>query len=187
MPSHPVQFPVLPRRRLLAGAGLWLCAPLWVRAEAALPSIAVLPLDFIDDHENPATVDAQKRRLKAAYIELQQQLEQQHLYRVVDFAPAQPLLDKLLTEQTFMYRCPDCAVQIGQALNTDLVMTSWVQKVSELILNFNVEIYRVSTQRSLMSKSVDMRGNNDVSWQRSVRYLVQDMADKRAQNPRYGL
>jgi hypothetical protein len=31
-----------------------------------------------------------------------------------------------------------------------------------------------------------MRGNDDVSWQRAVRFLVRDMQDKRAANPAYG-
>jgi hypothetical protein len=66
------------------------------------------------------------------------------------------------------------------------VMTPWVQKVSELILNVNVLIYDVKAQRVTLTKSVDMRGNDDVSWQRAVRFLVRDMQDKRAANPAYG-
>ena len=109
------------------------------------------------------------------------------LYRVVDFAPAQPLLERLQAQQEYMYRCPDCAIQIGKALGAELVMTTWVQKVSELILNINIEIYEVASERSLLSKSVDMRSNDDVSWERSVRFMLRDMAEKRERNPRYGM
>ena len=66
-------------------------------------------------------------------------------------------------------------------------MATWVQKVSELILNFNVEIHDVAQQKVLLSKSVDMRGNEDVSWTRAVHYLVRDMSEKRAKNSKYGL
>ncbi|MEO7338269.1 MAG: DUF2380 domain-containing protein, partial [Caldimonas sp.] len=62
-----------------------------------------------------------------------------------------------------------------------------VQKVSELILNVNVQIYDVKAQKVVFTKSVDMRGNEDESWMRAVRYLVRDMAEKRERNPRYGL
>jgi hypothetical protein len=86
-----------------------------------------------------------------------------------------------------MHRCDDCAAQIGRLLGADLVMQTWVQKVSELILNLNVQIYDVQAQKVILSKSVDMRGNDDVSWTRAVRFLMRDFAEKRERNPGYGL
>jgi len=67
------------------------------------------------------------------------------------------------------------------------VAAGWVQKVSNLILNVNVEIREVGSNRVVLVKSVDMRGNNDDSWLRAVRYLVRDIEKKRAANPRHGL
>ena len=165
-----------------------LVAPLALRAQAtdALPSIAVLELDFVDEQPRPDEGGAQAKRLAAAHAQLQQTLRDAKLYRVVDLAPALPLLKTLRDQQEFMYRCEDCAHQIGRKLGTDLVMTTWVQKVSELILNFNVEVHDVAKAKPVLSKSVDMRGNNDESWRRAVAYLVRDMADKRQRNPRYG-
>ena len=156
-------------------------------AQPRLPTLAVLPFDFLDDHHNPATVEAQKRRLKKAHEQLQRELAERHLYRVVDIGPAEPLLEKLKSQQRYMHRCADCAQQVGRLLGTDLVMATWVQKVSELILNVNVEIHDVASGRPVLSKSVDMRGNDDVSWERSVRFLVRDMSDRRARNPQYGI
>ena len=182
----PIHLP-LDRRTLVRHASLALFSPAIAFAQALLPTLAVLPLDFIDDQHNPLTVEAQNRRLPKAHAQLQQELAARGLYRVVDFAPAQELLDRLRAQQEYMHRCADCAVQIGRKLGTELVMTTWVQKVSELILNINVEIYDVAGERSLLSKSVDMRSNDDVSWERSVRFLVRDMAEKRERNPRYGL
>jgi hypothetical protein len=174
------------RRLVLRGLGAALLLPSSTGADGVPPTIAVLPLDFLDDHQNPATVEAQNRRLAHAHQQLQQELQARGLYRVVDLAPAQSLVDEALASQAFLYRCPDCAVRVGRQLGTELVMTSWVQKVSELILNFNVEVFRVAAERSVLAKSVDMRGNQDVSWERAVRFLVADMADKRAADPRYG-
>ena len=45
----------------------------------------------------------------------------------------------------------------------------------------------MAQQKVLLSKSVDMRGNEDVSWTRAVHYLVRDMSEKRAKNSKYGL
>jgi hypothetical protein len=151
-----------------------------------LRSIAVLQIELLDEQNNPATKAAQEVRLGDALLQLREELRARGLYRVVDPAPTQALQDKLRAQQEFFYRCDDCAAQVGQQLGVDLVMTPWVQKVSELILNFNVQIFDVAAGKVIFSKSVDMRGNDNDSWKRAVRYLARDMAEKRSINPRYG-
>lgn len=153
----------------------------------ALPRLAVLDVELVDDQETPSTRAATEARLPRATALLQQELAAHGLYRVVDAAPARALQQRLRDQQAYLYRCADCAEQVGRRLGVDLVMAAWVQKVSELILNFNVEIHEVATGRIVLSKSVDMRGNEDASWRRAVRYLVRDMAEKRARNANYGL
>jgi hypothetical protein len=174
------------RRQLLLAAAAALAAPL--RAQG-LPSAVVLDFDLVDDHPNPEP-EAQaslQRWLHEAHDHLEQQLQAQNLYRIVALQGARSLMDKLRNEQEFMYRCEDCARQVGQQLDTDYAITGWVQKVSELILNFNIEVHDVRRGRVVLSKSVDLRGNNDDSWQRAVRFLVRDMAQKRQANPKYGM
>ncbi|WP_295645818.1 DUF3280 domain-containing protein [uncultured Methylibium sp.] len=178
------------RRSLIASMPfvLLLSAPA-LRAQSdpqRLPAVVVMEFDFVDDQKNPATVDAQTRRLRDAYVQLQRELAERGLYRVLDPAPVGALQRRLREQQEFMYRCDDCAHQVGVAAGADLVITAWVQKVSELILNVNLQVHDVAGQKLLLSKSVDMRSNDDVSWSRAVRYLVRDMAEKRAANPRYG-
>lgn len=155
-------------------------------APISLRSLAVVDFELVDEQNNPLTKAAQEVRLRDATLQLQQELSQRQLYRIVDAAPSRKLQDQLRSQQEFLYRCDDCAEQVGRLLGVDLVMVTWVQKVSELILNLNVQIYDVQAQKVVFTKSVDMRGNNDVSWVRGVRYLVRDMADKRERNPNYG-
>jgi Protein of unknown function (DUF2380) len=152
----------------------------------ALRSLAVLDFELVDEQNNPLTKTAQDLRLRNATAQLQQELADRQLYRIVDPAPSQALQRKLRSEQEFLYRCDDCAAQVGTLLGVDLVMATWVQKVSELILNLNVQVFDVKVQTVVFSKSVDMRGNEDASWTRAVRYLVRDIAEKRERNPRYG-
>ena len=185
------------RRWLLAACAAWLgTVAVATQAQTAAPpsaappsgplrSLTVLDFELVDDQNNPLTKAAQELRLVNATRQLQAELAQRQLYRVVELAPAQALLGKLRDQQEYMYRCDDCAAQVGQQLGIDLVMSTWVQKVSELILNLNVQIYDVKAQKVTFSKSVDMRGNDDVSWSRAVRYLARDMAEKRERNPRY--
>jgi hypothetical protein len=175
--------------------GLWLAGAPLVAARAAEPagaaverplrSLAVLDVELVDDQNTPTTRAATEARLPRAGAQLRQELAARHLYRIVDVAPARALQQRLREQQDYLYRCADCAEQVGRLLGVDLVMAAWVQKVSELILNFNVEVHEVATQRIALSKSVDLRGNQDDSWARAVRFLVRDMAEKRERNPGY--
>ena len=174
---------------LVAGLGTSWCQAHAQTVEAqpgAARSIAVLDFELVDDQNNPLTKAAQEVRLRDATLQLRRELAERRLYVVVDQAPSQTLQDRMRSQQDFLYRCDDCAAQVGKLLGVDLVMTPWVQKVSELILNLNVQIYDVTADKVAFSKSVDMRGNEDQSWTRAVRYLVRDMADKRERNPKYG-
>jgi Protein of unknown function (DUF2380) len=166
----------------------WL--PAWAQpgsaASGSLRSVVVLDFELVDDQNNPLTKAVQEVRLRNATLQLQQELARRQLYRVVDPAPSQELQRQLRSQQEYLHRCDDCAEQVGRLLGVDLVMATWVQKVSELILNLNVQILDVKAQKVVFSKSVDMRGNEDVSWTRAVRYLVRDMAEKRERNPAYG-
>lgn len=181
------------RRVLLSCLGAALLATsLSVRAQAPaapadLPSIAVLNFELIDDNHNPLTKEATQARLVRATAQLQEELGSRGLYRVVDAGPSQALQADLRNQQAYLYQCTDCVQQVGKLLGTDLVMTTWVQKVSELILNLNVEIHDIEAKKVVLTKSVDMRSNVDESWMRAVSYLVRDMVQRRAKDPQYGL
>lgn len=179
------------RRPFLAGCAAALGAlALPSRAQTTAPgelrSIAVIEFELVDDQNNPATKAATLARLPRATAQLQQELTKHGLYRVVDPSPSAALQARLREQQLFIYRCDDCVLQVGKLLGVDLAMSTWVQKVSELILNLNVQIHDVRTGELLLSKSVDMRGNVDTSWTRAVTFLTRDMAAKRAANPAYG-
>jgi Protein of unknown function (DUF2380) len=182
------------RRRWLEAASAVTLGAVWrttqaqttIAAPLALRSLAVLEFELVDEQNNPLTKAAQALRLANATLQLRRELTERQLYRVVDVSASQELQQKLRAQQEYLYRCDDCAQQVGVALGVELVMTPWVQKVSELILNLNVQIVDVKTAKPMFSKSVDMRGNEDASWSRAVRYLVRDMAEKREINPRYG-
>jgi hypothetical protein len=179
------------RRPFLAGIAAALGAvTLPGHAQSAAPgtlrSIAVIDFELVDDQNNPGTKEATLARLPRATALLQRELTAHRLYRVVDPAASAALQARLRQQQEYIYRCDDCVLQIGTLLGVDLAMSTWVQKVSELILNLNVQIHSMQTGKLILSKSVDMRGNQDTSWDRAVTYLVRDMAAKRAVNPDYG-
>jgi Protein of unknown function (DUF2380) len=169
-------------RSVFAVLALWSFAAL----AAEPPTIAVIGFELVDDQPDPARDADHKRRLAAIQAQLQQGLHQRGLYRVVDTAPAQPMIDALRAQNAFVYRCNGCLAGVGQKLGTRLVVVGWVQRVSELILNVNVSVRVAATDEEVLAKSVDMRGNNDESWTRAMAFMLRDWSERRERNPRYG-
>lgn len=153
----------------------------------ALRRVLVMDFEVLEDHPQADLAAALAQRAAASSQLLRQRLTDAQLYTVVGPAAAQGALTTLRERHAVLYECVGCAQTLGQAAKTELVLMPWAQVVSQLIINLNVELRDVASDRVLLNKSVDLRGNNDDSWTRGVRYMVRDWADKRAANPRYGL
>jgi Protein of unknown function (DUF2380) len=169
-------------RSACAALALWGFAA--VAAEP--PTIAVIGFELVDDQPDPVRDADHERRLAAIHAQLQQGLHQRGLYRVLDTAPAQQMIDALRAQNAFVYRCNGCLAEVGQKLGTRLVVVGWVQRVSELILNVNVSVRDAATDQEVLAKSVDLRGNNDESWTRAMAFMLRDWSERRERNPRYG-
>jgi Protein of unknown function (DUF2380) len=173
---------VIDRRALL----MLPCWPALARARDTEP-IAVIGFELLDDQPDPARDEAMRRRLAAIHAQLEQGLAERGLYRVIDTAPAKDLLDAARAASAFIYDCNGCLAPIGQRLGTRLLIVGWVQRVSELILNINVAVKVAASGAVVLTKSVDLRGNNDQSFARGMNFMLRDWAERRATNPRYGL
>ncbi|MFU2487791.1 DUF3280 domain-containing protein [Thauera sp. WH-1] len=167
-------------------AGTLLCAASAI-VLAAPPSLAMVGFELLEDHPDGSRNADQQARLKMIDAEFRKLVAERELYRSVDLAPHQALVDRVRNSTEFLFRCTHCKAELAAGIGSDYVAVGWVQKVSNLILNVNIEIIEVATNRVALVKSVDLRGNNDESWLRGVRFMVRDMAEKRALNPRYGL
>ena len=150
-------------------------------AQASPKTIALMKFELVDDTGDRASDEAQRVRLALISQQLRVAFTENRLYTVVDNAPAAALIDDL-ESRLALYDCNGCDVDIGRALNADRVLTAWVQKVSNLILNINIQIRDVKTGLIVLNKSVDIRGNTDESWTRGIRYIVRSMAEKSQAN-----
>ena len=110
-----------------------------------------------------------------------QEFIDRHLYTVLDNTPAEALITDL-GGRFKLYDCNGCDVDIGRALGADRTLTAWVQKVSNLILNINIQIRDVKSGLIVLTRSVDIRGNTDVSWLRGVRYMTRSIEENRQGN-----
>jgi hypothetical protein len=148
-------------------------------AAAQPPTIAVLDFEIEDDtvaQGGVSDVPAQKRRLDLVATITRQGLAEGGALDVVDNGPAEALIARTRALQA-LHTCNGCELDIALALGADLVLVGWVQKVSNLILNLNAGIKDVGTGRTLLVRSVDMRGNTDTSWARAARRLAQEIRE----------
>ncbi len=138
----------------------------------AAPTLAVLGTFFHNDNEGlEPTTDAERARLKRTGDAFAAQLSGSGRYKIV---PTPDDMRAKIAAGQLPGECGGCEAEYGRALGADLVAWIRVQKVSNLILNMNVYIADVKSGRMLLTKSVDLRGNTDDSWSRSLRYLVKN-------------
>ncbi|SEA30847.1 DUF3280 domain-containing protein [Paraburkholderia sartisoli] len=151
---------------------------------AGTPStIAVPDCTLIDD--NAAYNDADVTRVQQLRVtmisdQLRNALRERGLYRVADNAPAAAMIASLQSMQD-LNACNGCEREVGRRLNAGRVGLCWVQKISNLILNINLRIEDVATGATVFQRSVDIRGNTDLSWRRGVDALVDLVAQEQKQ------
>jgi hypothetical protein len=136
------------------------------------PSLALLDVHFRNDNESlEPTSDAERARLARTGAQFTQQLLASGKFKTIPTTDA--VRAKIASGQA-VGECGGCEVDYGRALGSDYVAWIRVQKVSNLILNMNVYIADVRSGQTVLTKSVDLRGNTDDSWSRSLRYLVKN-------------
>ena len=176
---------------LLAG---WVGAGLGLKAgrseaqpQAGLPRLAFMGFELIDEQPDPSRRPEHQRRLAMIGDLTARGLVERGLYQLVDLAPVSGLIAQARQHNEFVYRCDGCLADLAPRLGLRLVGTGWVQRVSGLILNINFQVQDVIEDRLSLTRSVDIRGDNDESWRRGVNHLLRDLAERRDRQPDYGL
>ena len=157
----------------LLAAGAALCT-VSVTVDAAPPAIALLDCVVIDDnaaYNDASLTQSQQARAAMTSAELRTRVAQRGVYEVADNRPAAALIDGFKATQD-LSACNGCEREIGRRLGVPRVGVCWVQKISNLILNINLRIEDTASGRVVFQRSVDIRGNTDLSWRRGVDALV---------------
>ncbi|MCB1906625.1 MAG: DUF3280 domain-containing protein [Rhodocyclaceae bacterium] len=163
---------------LVAGAG---AAAEPLRAGEAR-RLLLLDFELIDEQAGVTPFPEAAARLAMAGERLRERLGEAGIYAVLDDAPIADALLAARRANLTLLDCKGCELDLARQLGAERVMLAWVQRVSNLILNLNIEVRDVTTGRTLLNKSVDMRGNTDRSWRRAVDFVVRDMADRGQHN-----
>lgn len=142
-------------------------------ALSAAQTVAIFPFELIDDSqegESNGPREDETKRIQSITGELRDLIAKEGRYAPVNLAPfAAEIADKAP-----LYKCNDCEIDLAKKAGAELAMIGTVQKVSNLILNLNVYIRDVATGERKKTMSVDIRGNTDETWSRSLRYLLKN-------------
>jgi hypothetical protein len=133
---------------------------------AAAQKLALFDVELVNTSLEPTRPD-EDARLDLVKKMLAQSLAE-HEFTLVETHPVVEEVAKVRS----LHECNGCELGLARKLNAELAAVAWVQKVSNLILNLNLQIREVGTGRLVHAGTVDIRGNNDESWRRGTLYLV---------------
>ena len=150
--------------RPIALALLWLAMA--IAPASAANRVASFGILWINTSLEPTRPD-EEARLAAVERQLNDGLTAQG-YTLLDTAPVAGKIASLNLRS-----CTVCELDMAQELGADFALLGWVQKVSNLILNINLQVHDVATGRLVGAGSVDIRGNTDESWTRGMRRLIE--------------
>jgi Protein of unknown function (DUF2380) len=144
-------------------------------AAATVKKVAFLGVRLQNDNEglDPTSEaeTARQHKLQALFKTL---LEEKGGFKVIE--PSPEVMKRIEAGQN-IGDCNGCEVKFGKEIGGDQIAWITVQKISNLILNMNVYMADVATEKMTYIKSVDIRGNTDDSWMRSLTYLMKNYFD----------
>ena len=161
----------------LLAAALHVGFPAGIAAAGEAPapgakSVAFLLVHFQNDNEElEPTSEAERARMVTIREQFKTMMEASGRYKFVEVADADRAK---FTAGQQLGHCAGCEFDYGSALGAESVAWIEVQKVSNLIMNLNVFMSDVAGRKSTFVHSVDIRGNTDDSWARSLSYLVKN-------------
>lgn len=133
---------------------------------------AFLGVHFENDNEMyEPTSDAERSRIEKIGQIFTTKLTESTKYR---FSEISPEIKARIAAGQAPGECGGCEVDYGKEIGTEWVAWINVQKVSNLILNLNVYIADVHTNKMVFVRSVDIRNNSDEGWERAINYLLKN-------------
>ncbi|MFJ7441454.1 DUF3280 domain-containing protein [Methylorubrum thiocyanatum] len=138
-------------------------------AQAEPPKAAVFDFQLANlGAQGPTEADV--ARLGPLSDQLRTLLEESGRYAIVSTEPVK----EQVARGADLRKCGGCADEYAKSLGADVAITGEIQKVSNLILNINVYIKDLRSDVPEKAYSVDIRGDNDLSFQRGIKYLVKN-------------
>lgn len=164
---------------------LGVIAPLMVtspRPAAAASKLIVFPFEMIDvtKASSPMGYDLggglptgpdpeEVRRLKLISDDLVRRITEDGRYQPVGGQDLVSEVEKLGP----IHKCNGCEDDIAKRLGAALVLVATVEKLSDLLFNFNLYLRDVTGEKLRAVMSTTIQGSTDEAWLRGVRYLAE--------------
>lgn len=128
--------------------------------------LALFPFELVNTGILPTQPE------EAARVRMVEEISRQRLseagFELVDLTPVAEAVAKVHA----LRDCNGCELELARRADARLAAVGWVQKVSNLILNINLQIRDAGSGAMVVLGSVDIRGNTDESWRRGIEYLL---------------
>jgi hypothetical protein len=157
------------RRAFPIACTLILIGPAGAMAAPAPVPVAVFDVQFVNDSLEPTT-PAETARIAALTQQLRDALAKSGRYRVVDMAP----IKDELAQNADLTHCNGCELPLAQKAGAQQAAVAWVHKVSNIVLDLNLEIDDAKTGKRAASGTVELKGNSDETWSRGLTYLLEN-------------
>ena len=133
---------------------------------------AVFDFELVDtsrqDRLAPPSAEHQAR-LALISGQLRERLAESDRFVIMDVAPV-----NAEAHANNLQYCGGCDVRLAGQIGADLAVTGVVYKVSNLILNMIIFVRDVKTGGIVTIAQADMRGDTDVTWTRTLDWLVRN-------------
>ena len=143
-------------------------------------SVVVLDTEVIIDNKPRNAPDRPGELERGRYMtaHLRKAFELSDAYKLVELDKAGDLVQELKDSRKYLHKCEPCARRIGQALDVDYVATSWVQVVSNLIINLNLVLRDGQTGKVIKTSFNDIRGNNNSTWRGGTNFNLENFFEE---------
>lgn len=136
--------------------------------------IVIMPYKLVGDLGNAEIDSHHKQRLAMANATLREKLQQTKQYEMIDEATSADFASKV-TAALGNNDCNKCESTLAKELNAKQIIVPWVYRLSQLVLTMHFVVIDADSGKIILKKALDFRGDNDQSWQRAIKYFVENI------------
>lgn len=151
-------------------------------ASLAAAKLVVFPFELIDATQDAGVMGLgaggglptgpkpdELRRLRLITENLRQRIAADGRYGLIE----DQLSAADVAEKGPIHKCNGCEDDIAKKAGADLALVATVEKLSDLLFNFNVYLRDVAQQKLRAVMSTTVQGSTDEAWLRGIRYLAE--------------
>ena len=146
-------------------------AMIFASSAQAAQKMAIFPFDYHDVSQDgemvPQSNAEDQRRLIMVADELKSLMQKDGRFEVLDLKPIAAEIEKASP----FNQCNGCEVPIADKAGADLVVTGFVDKVSDALLSLQLFVRDVKKGELKQSMSVAVIGNTDELWLHGLHWL----------------